>query len=103
MTGRMHRRQMLQTTAAVGAGFWIAAGGAARAKDSPNERLNLAFVGVGGRGGDNLKELAKQNVVALCDVDDQRAGKAFEQHPQAKKFYDFRRMPTTDRSSPVGP
>ena len=92
MTSRMHRRQMLKTTAAVGAGFWIAAGTATRAKDSPNEKLNLAFVGVGGRGGDNLKGLANQNVVALCDVDDQRAGKAYEQHPEAKKFFDFRRM-----------
>ena len=92
MSQRMHRRQMLKTTAAVGAGFWIAASGATRAKDSPNEKLNLAFVGVGGRGGDNLKELASQNVVALCDVDDQRAGKAYEQHPHAKKYSDFRRM-----------
>ena len=55
MTYRMHRRQMLKTTAAVGAGFWIAAGTATRAKDSPNEKLRLAFIGVGGRGGDNLK------------------------------------------------
>jgi predicted dehydrogenase len=54
--------------------------------------LNLACIGVGGRGGDNLKGLAGENIVALCDVDDRRAGDAYERFPKARKFYDFRRM-----------
>lgn len=92
MPQRMPRRQMLKTSAAIGAGLWMAAGHKVLAGESPNEKLNLAFIGVGGRGGDNLRALAKEHVVALCDVDEVRAGKAYEQFPQAKKYVDFRRM-----------
>jgi len=59
---------------------------------SPNERLNLAFIGVGGRGRDNLKGLSGQNVVALCDVDEARAAQSIADFPQAKVFRDFRLM-----------
>ncbi|MBI2946762.1 MAG: Gfo/Idh/MocA family oxidoreductase [Verrucomicrobia bacterium] len=58
-----------------------------------SERLNVAIIGVGGRGRwfvDTMPKLA--NVVALCDVNEQRAGNAFEVIPQARKFHDFRRM-----------
>jgi predicted dehydrogenase len=62
-------------------------------KDAPSERLNLAVVGLGGQGGANYSAVRKhQNIVALCDVDDKRAGKAYEESPKAKKFYDFRTM-----------
>ncbi len=60
--------------------------------EPPSERLNLAFVGVNGRGGANLGGLGGQNVVALCDVDIARAGKARQDHPKARFFQDFRRM-----------
>jgi predicted dehydrogenase len=54
--------------------------------------LNLAFVGCGGRGFDNLSELSGENVVALCDVDDRQAAKAFGLHPKARRFRDYRKM-----------
>jgi len=92
MIDRMHRRDMLKTTAAATAGFWLGTAASDCLADSPNERLNIAFIGIGGRGGANLGGLADQNVVALCDVDDQRAGSAYERFPTAKKYYDFRRM-----------
>jgi predicted dehydrogenase len=81
---------MLQTSALAGAGVWL--GTSARAADSPNEKLNIACIGIGGRGAANLGGVASQNIVALCDVDDSRAGKGYEQHPKAKKFVDFRKM-----------
>ena len=67
---------------------------------SPNEKLNLAFIGVGGRGGRNLKGcamvgndgVAMNNVVALCDVSGERAKNGFEAFPKAKRFTDFRKM-----------
>ncbi|MEO8498304.1 MAG: Gfo/Idh/MocA family oxidoreductase [Planctomycetota bacterium] len=90
MNRTIHRRRMLQTSALAGAGVWL--GTNASAADSPNEKLNIACIGIGGRGGDNLKGVASQNIVALCDVDESRAGKAYEQHPQAKKYVDFRKM-----------
>src|ERR1700688_3144697 len=44
----------------------------------PSDLLNIAGVGVGGIGRANLIALACQNIVALCDVDWEYAGKAFE-------------------------
>jgi predicted dehydrogenase len=59
----------------------------------PSERLNIACIGVGGRGGSNLRGVAPDNnIVALCDVDENRAGRAFQEHPDAKRYRDFRRM-----------
>lgn len=63
---------------------------------SPNKKLNIAFIGVGGRGGADLKEVAKAtditNVVALCDVNEQNLYRAAEQHQGAVKYKDFRRL-----------
>lgn len=84
------RRQALKTGLAVGAGL-LAAPGYLRAQGA-NERLNLGVVGIGGRGRANLDALYKQNIVALCDVDDERAGDAYEKYAQARKFYDYRQM-----------
>jgi predicted dehydrogenase len=58
----------------------------------PSSRLNLAFVGVAGRGAANLGGLGSENVVALCDVDVSRGAQARQQHPQALVFQDFRKM-----------
>src|SRR5688500_16995170 len=94
MRQHLSRREALKTSAALGAGLWLGSAPSARAASSPNETLNLAFIGVGGRGKDNLDALARerQNVVGLCDVDEVRAGKAFERFPKARKFADFRMM-----------
>ncbi|MFV0589875.1 MAG: Gfo/Idh/MocA family protein [Draconibacterium sp.] len=65
---------------------------------SPSKKINIAIVGVGGRGetqwGSCLDETGQpiHNVVAMCDVDDQRASKGFTTFPNAKKFKDYRKM-----------
>lgn len=91
MTNQLTRRTMLQTSAAVGAGLWLGTSSEGAA-DSPNEKLNIACIGIGGRGSANLGGVSSQNIVALCDVDEQRAGKAFEKHSKAKRYHDYRRM-----------
>ncbi len=92
MSQKFTRRDALKT-AAVGAGWWFALGAPSlRAETSPNEKLNLACIGVGGRGGDNVGALKRQNYVAFCDVDSSRAGKTLEQYPSVKLFTDFRKM-----------
>src|SRR3954454_10036654 len=48
------------------------------------EKLNIALVGVGGRGGDNLKSVAGENIVALCDADENRLGEAAKGHARAR-------------------
>lgn len=85
------RRFLLQTSAAASTlGF-----PAIVSCQSPNQKINLAFIGSGGRGAANLKELTKDaasNVVALCDVNEQNLYRAAEQFPAAAKFKDYRRL-----------
>ncbi len=61
-------------------------------KNSPNNRLNVAVIGVGGRGKANWSTVPKENIVALCDVDDNRAASGYKIFPKARKFKDFRVM-----------
>jgi Zn-dependent alcohol dehydrogenase len=81
---------MLQSTVLAGAGFWVGCSSASRLAQSksPNEKLDIAVIGVGGRGKANIDALATKKIVALCDVDDNRAGDAYTRYPGAKKFYD---------------
>lgn len=59
---------------------------------SPNDRLNIALVGVGGRGAAAVAGLKAENYVAFCDVDDARAAKTYEEFPSVPRFRDYRRM-----------
>ncbi len=58
----------------------------------PSEKLNIAGIGIGGRGEGDLDECRSENVVALCDVDDAYAGRVFAKYPKARKWRDFRKM-----------
>ncbi len=92
MSTLVSRRDMLRT-AAVAAGVWTTHGLlAAEPSKSPNEKLNIAGIGIGGRGGDDVNGVASENLVALCDVDEQRGGPTFQRYPQAKRYKDFRKM-----------
>jgi predicted dehydrogenase len=92
----MNRRQFLE--AAVAAGTAMAGTGpligsrVASAKEvrSPNEKLNIAVVGVAARGEANLNGVAAENIVALCDIDEQRLSAAGSRFPNAKRVYDYR-------------
>ena len=91
MSNRLTRREFLagSAAAAVAAGLprW------ARAKAvSANEKLDVAVIGVAGRGGANLGGVSSQNIVALCDVDSRNLGGAAKRFPKAATFADFRRM-----------
>ncbi|NQT11314.1 MAG: twin-arginine translocation signal domain-containing protein, partial [Planctomycetes bacterium] len=55
----------------------------------PSEKLNIAGIGVGGRGAGDLQALESENIVALCDVDWQRAAGAFRRYPDAAKDKDL--------------
>ena len=58
----------------------------------PSEKLNIACIGVGGRGGAQVNGCSGENLVALVDVDESRAGDNFNRFPAAKKYKDFRKM-----------
>ena len=59
---------------------------------SPNERLNIASIGAGGRPIQVLEGAATENVVALADVDWERGAQGFAEYPDAKRYKDFRKM-----------
>jgi predicted dehydrogenase len=63
-----------------------------RAYAAPSDKLNIACIGVGGRGRANLKGIRGENIVAMCDVDTRRAGEAFDNYPKARRYTDFRKM-----------
>jgi len=93
LTRRKFLRQAALTgSAAAAAGTFV--GPAVSAPRSPNDKLDVAVIGPGGRGGANLQGVSGENIVALCDVDERRAAGAFKKFPKAKKYRDFRRMLT---------
>jgi predicted dehydrogenase len=57
-----------------------------------NEKLNIAMIGVGGRGGDNLHGVESENIVALCDVFEPAVDRASARHPKARRCRDFRTL-----------
>ena len=72
--------------------MWIAPRLRAADSGSPSEKLNVACIGVGGRGHEDLKGVAGENIVALVDVDGNTLGKAAAEFPKARTFKDYRRM-----------
>jgi hypothetical protein len=89
----MKRRQFLGYAAAA-AGITVVPrhvlGGAAG--KAPSEKLNIAGIGVGGRGLGDVKSVPDENIVALCDVDERHAGAAFKDFPKARVHRDYRKM-----------
>ncbi len=93
----LNRRQFLGSTAAASAAAFtivprhVLGGTGFKA---PSDKLNIAGVGVGGMGKNNVKHCADagENIVALCDVDWDYAGDVFKQYPDAKTYKDFRVM-----------
>jgi predicted dehydrogenase len=59
---------------------------------TPNEKLNLAAIGSGGRGYDDIKACLTENIVALVDPDEKRAEVMFKKFPKVPKYKDFRKM-----------
>ncbi len=59
---------------------------------APSDTLNIACIGVGGMGFQDVRGIAHENVYALCDVDSNNLGAAQRNWPQAKTFRDFREM-----------
>jgi predicted dehydrogenase len=85
----INRRRFLAAGAAGVAA--LAAPNVLRAQNSPN-RLNIAMIGCGGRGGSNLSAVAAENIVALCDVNERAVTQAAERFPKARRLADFRRL-----------
>lgn len=90
----MNRRNFLAGASVASAGFSIVPrfvlGGPGYTP--PSEKLNIAGIGVGGKGRGDVQSVESENIVALCDVDHKYASKTFEKYPKAKRYYDYREM-----------
>ncbi len=86
------RRGFLKTSAAVGFGVWTSGSRLPAQSRSPNEKLNIAAIGAGGKGRTDIRECSTENIVALCDPDDARAAESFEKYSSARRYRDYREM-----------
>jgi predicted dehydrogenase len=87
----MKRRTFLKRSTVAGAGLVVLKSGILKAGQSPNEKLNIAIIGVGGRGSGNMNSVKSENIVALCDVNENKLAGAAKRFPRAKTYRDWRR------------
>ncbi len=90
----MNRRQFIKTAAVAAAstGWLILPSGTRAGKNAPSNKLNIALIGVWGRGLAHYDSIAGENVVALCDVNEERFPDALKRFPNAKTYVDWRKL-----------
>ncbi len=90
----MTRRKFIGNTAFAAAGFTILPGTVVSGLGykAPSDKLNIAGVGIGGKGFGLMRAMETENIVALCDVDWRYSKRCFDYFPGAKKFRDWRKM-----------
>ncbi|MCX6303005.1 MAG: Gfo/Idh/MocA family oxidoreductase [Bacteroidia bacterium] len=88
------RRDFIKKSATISAGLTILPGSviSGLGHKAPSDKLNIAGVGIGGKGHPNIGAMASENIVALCDVDWKYAESCFKDFPNAKRYWDWRRM-----------
>jgi len=93
---RITRRRFVRNAAALGGAFFIVPRHVlGKGFIPPSDKLNIAGIGVGGKGEGDIAEFAKSprvNIVALCDVDDRQAVNSRKNFPNAPYYKDFRVM-----------
>ncbi len=95
-SNRLTRRSFLAGSAALGAALSVHSFARPLAA---SDKVNVAVVGAGGRGFEDLRSLdgTGANIVALCDCDLPHAAAAFKKYPDAKQFSDWRKMLETQK------
>ena len=89
------RRSFIERTGVVAAGLTIIPGSVMSGfgHKAPSDKLNIAAIGIGGMGNSNLRAVAgTENIVALCDVDWDYSKAVFAAYPNAKAYWDWRKM-----------
>ncbi len=98
----LSRRHFIYTTALAASSLALVGRAAPRrAYKSPNEKLDIAIIGCGGKGQVDSTNLANagENIVALCDVDAKNLAKAALKWPNAKQYRDYREMIEKEKSA----
>ncbi|MFW6078212.1 MAG: Gfo/Idh/MocA family protein [Gemmatimonadota bacterium] len=98
MTDRkISRRAFVGDVALAGMAATVAPRGVlGRRRRASRDKLNVACIGVGGMGANDVDGVGDENVVALCDVDWSRAEETFAKYPKATRYRDFREMLETE-------
>jgi len=92
MRQQVTRRTFLTNMALTGTGLVILSNSGSVRGTPANSKLNIAGIGVGGRGAADINGVADQNLLALCDIDWKHSGPTLEKFPNAKRYHDFRKM-----------
>lgn len=91
MPKKQNRRDFLQASAAAGAGYWALGGLAAAQSTAANEQIQIACIGVGGKGDSDTTNASRfGKVVALCDIDDQTLAGKESVMKSGNTFSDYR-------------
>ena len=88
---KLNRRTFLQTTALAAGAVAFGVPTLVRGQNL-NSKLNIAAVGIGGKGSSDIDCSATENIVALCDVDTHYSAGVVARYPQAKFYGDYRKM-----------
>ncbi len=86
----LKRREFLQSTAAAGVGLILPSGVLSGANAASN-KLNVAFIGTWGRADAHYGHIQSENIVALCDVDEEHLAHGAKKFPKAKTYVDWRK------------
>jgi len=91
---RSSRREFVKQAATAAAGFTIIPNFTVSGlgHKPPSDKMNIVGIGIGGKGHPNLVAMNTENIIGLCDVDWKYAKKCFDEFPEAKKYYDWRKM-----------
>ena len=91
---KISRRKFLNLSAAAASSLMIVPRHVLGGKKyvAPSDKLNIAGIGVGGQGGGDISRMESENIVALCDVDWERAARTFKKYPDVPRYRDFRVM-----------
>jgi predicted dehydrogenase len=87
----IQRRQFLKSTMATGLGLIILPSGTLSGVNAASNKLNIAMIGTWGRADAHFGAVSKENVVALCDVDEEHIAHAARRFPRAKTYVDWRK------------
>lgn len=90
-TKNIQRRQFLKAGAAAGVGMLVLPSGVLSGANAPSNKLNIALIGVWGRGLSHYGAVKNENVVALCDINEEHLAEAAEKFPDAKHYVDWRK------------
>jgi predicted dehydrogenase len=96
---RLSRRQFIYSSAlAAGAAALTGCSAPRPRRVSANDKLNIGVIGAGGKGASDTDCCASENIIALCDVDENQAASRRTKYPKARFYRDFRRMLDRERS-----